>query len=138
MRLMGALSAIEPGLRTGRHEALLRAASAIANCNDCDATAGVLVKELQQVIAFDYLHVIAFESETGTAKWQMLHVDGETQNVPQGEGLPEGSPIGWVHESQQVLVTPEWRQESRFPEYSEFLAAFKITSTCILPLTRGQ
>jgi formate hydrogenlyase transcriptional activator len=136
---MGAVPVvIEPGVRTQRHEALLRAASVIANCNNCDATKDVLVKELREVISFDYLHVVAFENQTNTAKWQMLYANGRTQDLPLPDALPEGSPIRRVHESQQFLVTPHWRQESRFREYGEFLSGFKITSTCILPLTRRQ
>ena len=138
-QIMGAVPvAIEPEMRAQRHAALLRAASMIANCNDCDSTADVLVKELGEVISFDYLHVVAFENETNTAKWQMLHANGRTQDLSLTNALPEGSPIRWVHESQQLLVTPHWRQESRFPEYGEFLSGFKVTSTCILPLARRQ
>src|SRR5437870_4578351 len=125
---MGAVSVLEPGMSTRRHEALLRAASVIANCEDCDATADVLVKELQEVIPFDYLHVVAFENDTNATKWQMLYANSRTQDLGHTDGLLEGSPIRWVHESQQLLVTPDWRQQSQFPGYGEFLGGLNIAS----------
>ena len=33
----------------------------------------------------------------------------------------EDTPIEWVHESQQALVTADWRVEARFPKHGEFL-----------------
>jgi len=43
-----------------------------------------------------------------------------------------------VHESQQALVTVDWRDEARFPKHSEFLSELGIASTCVLPLARGK
>ena len=54
---MNALAAIELEVPTQRYEALIRAANAIANCSDCDSTADVLIKELHDVIEFDYLQL---------------------------------------------------------------------------------
>jgi formate hydrogenlyase transcriptional activator len=43
-----------------------------------------------------------------------------------------------VHETQQVLVTSDWREEERFRKHGEFLNQLGIASTCVLPLARGE
>ena len=50
----------------------------------------------------------------------------------------EDTPIEWVHESRQVLVTTDWKEETRFAKHGEFLNGLGIASTCVLPLARGE
>jgi hypothetical protein len=61
---MGTLAATISETYTQRYEALLRAANAIGTCSDCDTAADVLVKQLLEVVPFDYLQLVAFESST--------------------------------------------------------------------------
>ncbi|MGA7927948.1 MAG: sigma 54-interacting transcriptional regulator [Candidatus Sulfotelmatobacter sp.] len=121
-----------------RYQALLRAANAIGTCSDCDAAADVLLKTLLEVVPFDHLQLVAFESDTKTVGWHLLYSNGRRHDVPQADVVLEDTPIAWVHESQQALVTADWRAEARFAKHGAFLNELGIASTCVLPLARGE
>src|SRR6266853_3070415 len=121
-----------------RYEALLRAANAIGTCSDCDTAADVLVQALGEVITFDYLQLIALANDARTVTWQLLYANGARQTPPSADVVLEGTPIEWVHESQQALVTADWNEETRFAKHGESLNELGIASTCVLPLARGQ
>ena len=135
---MSTLSAIQPKIGMDRYKALLRMAKAMAVCDDCDAAENVLTQELRNLASFDYLHLVSFESSTKCVSWELLHVDGKTLDVSDRGGFLRESPADWVHESQQPLVTADWRRETDFPKYREFLNHLGVVSTCSLPLARGQ
>ena len=137
---MNTLSAVEPVTSAGRYEALLRLAKALATCRDCDRASEVLTQQLREVASFDYLHIVGFALETSTRSvaWELLHVHGRTLNVSDQGGFLREAPTDWVHESQQVLVTDDWSEETAFPQYREFLSRLDIVSTCSLPLARGD
>src|SRR5208337_4449103 len=123
---------------TQRYEALLRATNAIGTCGDCDAAGDMLVQALRDVIAFDYLELVAFENETRTVAWHLLYSNGTRHSRSAKDVLIEGTPIEWVHESQRPLVTGDWNEETRFPKHSECLSELGIAATCVLPLARGD
>jgi formate hydrogenlyase transcriptional activator len=123
---------------TQRYEALLHATNAIGTCRDCDAAANMLLKTLLEVVPFDYLQLIAFESDTKTVGWHLLYANGSRQDVLEADVVLEGTPIAWVHESRQALVTNDWRAEARFAKHGEFLNELGVASTCVLPLARGE
>src|ERR1700733_6469536 len=123
---------------TQRYEALLRATNAIGTCSDCDAAADTLLKRLLEVVPFDYLQLVAFDSDTKTGEWHLLYSNGRRHRVSGADVVLDDTPIAWVHESQQALVTGDWRAEARFAKHGEFLNEFGIASTCVLPLARGE
>jgi formate hydrogenlyase transcriptional activator len=135
---MSTLSATISEEYTQRYEALLRAANAIGTCSDCDTAADVLVKTLLEVVPFDYLQLIAFESDTWTVEWHLLYSNGARQDLSPSDVVVEGTPLEWVHESRQTLVTADWNEETRFPKHREFLNQIGIASSCALPLARGE
>src|SRR5713226_7699917 len=107
---MSLLSATVEEAYTQRYEALLRAANAIGTCSDCDTAADMLVKTLLEVVPFDYLQLVAFESDTKTVGWHLLYSNGRRHDVPEANLVLEDTPIAWVHESRQALVTTDWRE----------------------------
>jgi formate hydrogenlyase transcriptional activator len=135
---MSTLAATISETYSQRYEALLRAANAIGTCSDCDTAADMLVKTLLEVVSFDYLQLVAFESDAKTVEWHLLYSNGRRHDVPEADLVLEDTPIGWVHESQQPLVTTDWRSEARFPKHGQFLTELGIASTCVLPLARGE
>ena len=78
---MSTLSATISEEYTQRYEALLRATNAIGTCSDCDTAADVLVKTLLEVIPFDYLQLVSFESGTKTIEWHLLYSNGTRQQL---------------------------------------------------------
>jgi formate hydrogenlyase transcriptional activator len=123
---------------TQRYEALLRATNAIGTCSDCDTAADVLLQALREIVPFDYLQLISFENDTRTVAWHLLYSNGAKQHLPLADVVVAGTPMEWVHESQQILVTADWNGETRFAKYGESLNELGVAATCVLPLARGQ
>lgn len=136
---MSALPVVQLLPHTHRYEALLRAVNALAICSDCDAAADALSKGLHEVIPFDYLHVVVLDKDTNAVEWSLLEAHDNRLDAAEA-GLPplEDTPVVWVHERQERLITRDWARESRFPKHSQFLSELGIASTCTLPLVRGQ
>jgi formate hydrogenlyase transcriptional activator len=133
-------SAIAPtSIDASRYERLLRAANLIASCNDCDAAGDRLVRELHEVVSFDYLHVVSLKNGTDKMAWQLTAVAGVKENRDPLEptALPDG-PFRSVHERGEVLVVNDWASETRFPDHARMMADLGIASGCILPLKRGE
>src|SRR5215472_8089635 len=118
------------------YAALLQMGQGVAVCDDCETARAALVNELHEITRCDYLQLVAFEQSGATVCWQLLHAHG--QNRDDLNPVLNDTPISWVHESQQLLVTRDWQQEIRFPEYADLLRNLGIASTCTLPLARGQ
>ncbi len=135
---MSTLSATLSAEYTQRYEALLRVTNAIGTCTDCDTAGDMVVKALREVIHFDYLQLVCFENDTRAVSWHLLYANGARQSLHPADVDVEGSPIAWVHESQQTLVTPDWNAETRFAKHAEFLNELGIAATCVLPLARGE
>ncbi len=121
-----------------RYEALLRATHAIGSCDDCDRAGDVLLQALLEVVPFDYLHLVAFETESDIVEWHLLYLNGRKLDLPLAGVVVENTPSELVHNSQQILVTGDWREETSFAKYREFLKEHGIVSTCSLPLARGE
>ena len=119
-----------------RYEALLHAVNAISSCSDCEATSDALIKELRELVGFDYLRLVAFENGTNAVGWHLLYSNGQRKEVPVTELVPEG--IVWVHNYQQLLVTADWSRETQFSNHGRLLDGLGIASTCTLPLTRSK
>src|SRR5215472_3459895 len=133
---MNTSAAIDVEVPIERYAALIRAANVIANCSDCDSAADVLARELRNIIAFDYLHLVVFESETKEVSWRLLYTNGERKNAPLAEDVYQGTTVEWIDESQKALLTADWVQETRFSKQRHFVSAFGIRSTYTLPLAR--
>jgi formate hydrogenlyase transcriptional activator len=134
---MATTAPISPEILTSRYEALFRAANAIATCCDCDSAAATLVRELHEVTTFDYLHLVAFDKETHTVSWCLLHANGSRLDGENAISV-EDTPIRWVHEAGGPHVVGDWtREERQFPKYQEFLRQLGVNSTCAFPLARG-
>jgi formate hydrogenlyase transcriptional activator len=136
-------------LRTGsptetiRLEALLRASKAISSSRDCECCEEVFARELRSVIPFDYLHVSIFEcdnGEMGQAGWRLFDINGAKRQFPEAELPIEeiGLTAAWIHENGQPLVIADWSGETRFPNLKDFMTGLGISSSCVLPLLRGE
>ncbi len=128
-----------PKVEEERYLALLRAANAIATCDNCEAAIDMLVSKLQDVTPFDSIHLVAFDKDSCAFTWSWFEAHGKQIDVPADRALLlEGSPIQRVHASGEPLVIADWSQEMRFPSYGLHLSQFGIVSTTTLPLIRGR
>jgi formate hydrogenlyase transcriptional activator len=132
---MATLARVVPTNQTARYEALLRAGRSIATCNDCENAGNELSRQLREVVCFDYLQVVAFDSESNKVEWQLLESNGERLD---DTAVDEDSPAAWVHGSQQLFVAHDWSRETRFAVHRQFLSQRGIASSCTLPLARGD
>jgi formate hydrogenlyase transcriptional activator len=135
---MSAIAQLIPEVHPARYEGLLRAANAIAACHDCDSAGNRLTNELHNIVSFDYLQVVTFETDTNTVEWQLTDIRGRQENGSSHEILAlSDSPILWVHEHGQPLTIDDWSRETSFPEHRQVMSSLGIVSSCVLPLTRG-
>ncbi len=131
---MATVARVIPTDMSARYEALLRAGRFIATCNDCENAGNELLRQLREIISFDYLQVVAFDAEKSTVEWQLLELNGERfDDLIQDEDTP----ATWVHQQQELHLVNEWSRETQFSRYKQFLAEHGIAATCALPLTRG-
>ena len=129
---------ISPRVEEARYLALLRAANAIATCRDCETAANTLLAQLREVTPFDSLHLVAFDRETNAPNWRLWEAHGKRVDARAGDISVQNDPIQWVYDSGHPLVTADWSQEARFEQYGQVLAELGISSTCTLPLVRGD
>ncbi|HZQ25459.1 MAG TPA: sigma 54-interacting transcriptional regulator [Terriglobales bacterium] len=137
---MSAIAQVPSEMESVRYEGLLRAANAIAACNDCDSAAERLTRELHKVISFDFLQVTAFESDTTRVVWQLTDFRGKTENGrPCEASAPsQNSPVLWVYENGEPVIVGDWSRSAHFLEYASQMTDLGIRSTCLLALTRGE
>jgi formate hydrogenlyase transcriptional activator len=133
---MATIAAIYPEIQASRYEALLRAVNAIATCCDCETTAASAIKGLSELANFDYLHLVAFDTETNTPNWCLLHVNNKRMDGDTAKPL-EDSPIFWAYQQRRPHVVNDWTRETQFPKHNTFLREFGIAATCTFPLSRG-
>jgi formate hydrogenlyase transcriptional activator len=135
---MGTL-ALTAGTDAARYERLLRVTNTIAACCDCDSAADRLVSELRQIICFDHLQFIAVEKGSDRVAWQFTDIRGLREDRgPIESPVPLEGVLRWVHERGEVLLVGDWAHETQFAEHGRRMAELGITSSCILPLRRGE
>lgn len=135
---MVSAASVFPRIEEERYLALLHAANAIATCSDCDRASDTLIQRLHDVTPFDSLHLVAFDKDSGTPCWSLLEANGKKRDVPSDDLCLGDSPVQYVHQSGEMLVIADWNVEVRFPKYRAFVEEIGITSTCTLPLIRGE
>jgi formate hydrogenlyase transcriptional activator len=122
-----------------RYERLLRAANFIASCNDCDAATDRLIRELHEIVPFDYLHVASIKNGTNEVAWQFTDIGGvrENRGPLESSELPQG-PLRLVYQRGEPLLVNRWASEPQFADYADMMAGIGIASGCVLPLKRGE
>jgi formate hydrogenlyase transcriptional activator len=136
---MSAASTFPTFVEEERYLALIRATNAIATGEDCVAVSDALVTKLRDVTPFDSLHMVAFDAEARSACWSLLEAHGQRLSTPPDEILfHPGSPIEYIRDAGQPLITLDWNAETRFQPYGRMMTELGIVSTCMFPLIRGQ
>ena len=100
--------------------------------------ADTFTTKLREVISLEYLHFVGFDPETRKPLWQLLEANGQRLDCSSHTASPEGTPIAWVYENQQPLVTGDWDSETKFAAHRRFLNDLGIASTCTLPVINGR
>src|SRR5579871_3040266 len=132
---MSSVLAVSPEVQADRIARVLRLGKNVAR--DCDAAQSALLKDLREIAPFEYLHILAFDKKSEAPAWQILQSPSEnSQHCGRKDSLQD-MPSAWALEIREQLVVSDWRDETRFMEFREFLCGQGVVSTCTLPLVRG-
>ena len=93
------------------------------------------MRQLREILSFDYLQVVVFSAETKAVEWQLLEVNGERLDE---QTNTEDTPAVWVHQQQELYLAGDWSRDTRFSAHKQFLDEHGIALSCTLPLTRGR
>ena len=135
---MSNVSAVRSEIHAERIAGVLRLGKDVALCSDCDAAQEALLKELRQLVSFEYIHILAFDRKGEAPAWQILHAPAENPQNPVCEDLLQQAPSAWALDIREKLVVQDWRDEARFTKFRDFLRDQGVLSTCTLPLMRGD
>jgi formate hydrogenlyase transcriptional activator len=119
-------------------EALLEVSEAIAQQRDLPALFHDLAVRLHSVVEFDYLTLILHDPTRNVMRLHVL----ETQLLtgkPTGTEMPmDGTPSGWVWQSQEPFIVTDTEEDTRYPDYLSRLREHGVRSAALLPLTTAQ
>jgi formate hydrogenlyase transcriptional activator len=120
-------------------EALLEVSEAIAQQRDLPVLFHELAARLHSVIDFDFLTLFLHDSARNMMRLHVLETRVLTASNPAGVEAPvDGHPSGWVWQTQQLFVSNDTDEETRFPEFLQRIREHHVRSLAILPLTTAQ
>jgi len=121
------------GSTAERYEVLLRIAEALSACSEPQEMARALADQLNGVIHFDHLDVLALKENSDEVEW---HAWGKGA-LPLLNGPSEELPIWHLYNSQEPLHIADWDSDERFPHLKQLAATVgaRIGSVVRVPLT---
>jgi signal transduction histidine kinase len=121
------------GSTAERYEALLRIAEALSACSDTEEMARALADQLNAIIHFEHLDILAFKENSEEVEW---HAWGKG-TLPMPNGRIEELPIWHLYYSQELLHIADWDSDERFPHLKQWAATIgaRIGSVVRVPLT---
>ncbi len=121
-----------------RYETLIRVSNVIGTYRDQHELFRMLVRELHQVVRFDYVGVVIHDERSNT--FQQHCVDAETEAVvaPDPELEMQESDAWWVYQNQEPLVTSLETHDARFSKFQVVVKKYGVKCVCTLPLTTAH
>ncbi|HEV2248145.1 MAG TPA: sigma 54-interacting transcriptional regulator [Terriglobia bacterium] len=124
------------GSVTEQYEALFRVSQSLISACCSEKLFGILVRELRQVLDFDYLGVGIYDEKAHEVKLKSFDRSGASIRTP--KLAPEETMTWWAYQRQQPLIAPSVIEETRFAPAMEVLKKLAIRSACALPLTTAN
>ena len=119
-------------------EALLQVSEAIAQQRDLPALFHELSERLHSVVDFDFLTLILHDPKRNVMRLHVLESRVPHEKKTGSESPVEGTPSGWVWQTQQHFVVQDVEEETRFPEFMTRMREAGVRSIALLPLTTAQ
>jgi formate hydrogenlyase transcriptional activator len=119
-------------------EALLEVSEAIAQQRDLSALFHDLAGRLHSVVEFDFLTLVLHDASRNVMRLHVLETRIPREKPTGSESPVEGSPSGWVWQTQRAFVVSDIEEETRFPDFLQRLREYNVRSLAILPLTTAQ
>jgi len=97
-----------------------------------------LAEHLHGLFSFQFFALVLYDEERNVMRMHSLEMFVPSTIRVGSEYQMEGSPSGWVRETQQPLIVSELSSETRFAPVMKALAEQGLKSVCFLPLTTAH
>lgn len=123
----------DSGSTARRYEILLRISEMISTCTDPEDLAQVLSDQLDSVLHFDHLDLLALKDNPNEVEW---HAWGKGA-LPLPDERIEEWPVWQVYNRQEPLHIVDWNRNERFPRLKQWaeMAGVALDSVICVPLT---
>src|SRR6202045_1125899 len=121
-----------------RYESLVGVSNAIGTHRDPKELFSVLVRELHQVVPFDYIGVTIRDEKSNTFHRHSIDAKTEAAIPPDPDLTMEESDAWWVYQNQEPLVTSLETHDARSSKLQEVLKKYGVYCLCTLPLTTAH
>jgi formate hydrogenlyase transcriptional activator len=121
-----------------RYEALLGVLESITRHGDLTELFHDLAQRLRPVVPFDFITVVLHDAAENVMRLHIME-SAQPQSVRLGpETAPAESPGGWVWQTQEPMIIPDYEHETRFPRVAHVWRGYGMRSGYYLPLTTAQ
>jgi len=119
-------------------EALLDVSKIIAQHRDLRTLFHELAARLHSVVESDFLALVLHDPEKNVMRLHVLETHAGYSKPVGSETPVEGTPSGWVWQSQQPFISDDILTEARFPDFRVRMRESGVRSFATLPLTTAQ
>ncbi len=133
--------ALQDGTTAQRHKErdrlrlLAEVSESIASHRDLNELFRDLAQRLPRIVPFDYINLVLHDPVRNVMRLRLLIAPDES-TIRQGEDFPvDGSPGGYVFQTQQPLIVNDVTVETRYPVVISRLIENGVQSFCSVPLT---
>jgi formate hydrogenlyase transcriptional activator len=114
---------------------LAEVSESIASHRDLNELFRDLAQRLPRIVPFDYINLVLHDPVRNVMRLRLLIAPDES-TIRQGEDFPvDGSPGGFVFQTQQPLIVNDVALETRYPVVISRLIENGVQSFCSVPLT---
>ena len=114
---------------------LAEVSESIASHRDLNELFRDLAQRLPRIVPFDYINLVLHDPVRNVMRLRLLVAPDES-TIRQGEDFPvDGSPGGFVFQTQQPLIVNDVTLETRYPVVISRLIENGVQSFCSVPLT---
>lgn len=116
-----------------RYETLLGVLESITRHGDLTELFHDLAQRLRLVVPFDFITVLLHDAAENVMRLHIME-SAQPQSVRLGPNTtPVESPGGWVWQTQQPMVIPDYEEEARFPRVAPVWRGYGMRSGYYLP-----
>ena len=121
----------ESASNSNRYEAVLRMTETLSTCREPEKLATTLAEQISTFLPFEHLYLVVLKENSKEIEY-LVWGKGPmpVPDLPMEE-LPSWATIN----SQDVLHTPDWDAEDRFPRFKEWARRMGLGSGICVPLT---
>ena len=116
---------------SNRYEAVLRMTEALSTCREPEKLATTLANEIGKFLLFEHLYLVVLKENSKEIEYLVWGKGPMPMPDLPMEEVPSWATIN----SQNVLHTPDWDAEDRFPRFKEWAKRMGLGSGIRVPLT---